>query len=66
MFTGQPATSASHPNGWKSAAYRRNAEFVDLFDGLSWPMRAALYVALFYAILFFAARSQNEFIYFQF
>jgi D-alanyl-lipoteichoic acid acyltransferase DltB (MBOAT superfamily) len=47
-------------------SYRRNVEFVDLLDGLSWPVRAALYVALFYAIVFFAARSQNEFIYFQF
>jgi len=47
-------------------AYRRNVEFVDLFDGLSWPARAVLYVALFYGVLFFAARSQNEFIYFQF
>jgi len=47
-------------------AYRRNVEFVDLLDGLSWPARAVLYVTLFYGILFFAARSQNEFIYFQF
>jgi alginate O-acetyltransferase complex protein AlgI len=47
-------------------AYRRNVEFVDLLDGLSWPARAILYVALFYGVLFFAARSQNEFIYFQF
>ena len=47
-------------------AYRRNVEFVDLLDGLSWYARACLYVALFYAVVFFAARSQNEFIYFQF
>lgn len=47
-------------------AYRHNVEFVDLLDGLSWPARAMLYVALFYGVLFFAARSQNEFIYFQF
>jgi alginate O-acetyltransferase complex protein AlgI len=47
-------------------AYRRNVEFVDLLDGLPWPARAVLYVALFYGVLFFAARSQNEFIYFQF
>jgi alginate O-acetyltransferase complex protein AlgI len=47
-------------------AYRRGVEFVDLLDGLAWPVRAVLYVALFYAIVFFAARSQNEFIYFQF
>ena len=47
-------------------AYRHGVEFVDLLDGLSWPARALLYVALFYAVVFFAARSQNEFIYFQF
>jgi alginate O-acetyltransferase complex protein AlgI len=47
-------------------AYRRGVEFVDLLDGLAWPVRAALYVILFYAVVFFAARSQNEFIYFQF
>ena len=47
-------------------AYRRGVEFVDLLDGLSWPARAVLYVTLFYAVLFFAARSQNEFIYFRF
>jgi D-alanyl-lipoteichoic acid acyltransferase DltB (MBOAT superfamily) len=47
-------------------AYRYNVEFVDLLDGLSWPARAALYVALFYGMVFFAARIQNEFIYFQF
>ena len=29
-------------------AYRRDVEFVDLLDGLSWPARAVLYVALFY------------------
>jgi D-alanyl-lipoteichoic acid acyltransferase DltB (MBOAT superfamily) len=47
-------------------AYRVGVEFVDLLDNLSWPMRALLYVTLFYAVVFFAARSQNEFIYFQF
>jgi alginate O-acetyltransferase complex protein AlgI len=47
-------------------AYRHNVEFVDLLGGLPWPARASLYVALFYGIVFFAARSQNEFIYFQF
>jgi alginate O-acetyltransferase complex protein AlgI len=47
-------------------AYRYGVEFVDLLEGLSWPMRAVLYVTLFYAVVFFAARSQNEFIYFQF
>jgi alginate O-acetyltransferase complex protein AlgI len=47
-------------------AYRHGVEFVDLLDRLSWPARAILYVLLFYAVVFFAARSQNEFIYFQF
>ncbi len=47
-------------------AYWRGVEFVDLLDDLSWPARAVLYVVLFYAVLFLAARSQNEFIYFQF
>ena len=46
--------------------YRAGVEFVDLLDRLSWPARAVLYVGLFYAVVFFAARSQNEFIYFQF
>jgi D-alanyl-lipoteichoic acid acyltransferase DltB (MBOAT superfamily) len=46
--------------------WRHGVEFVDLLDRLSWPTRALLYVALFYAAVFFAARSQNEFIYFQF
>jgi D-alanyl-lipoteichoic acid acyltransferase DltB (MBOAT superfamily) len=46
--------------------YRFGVEFVDLLDGLNWTTRALLYVALFYAVVFFAARSQNEFIYFQF
>jgi hypothetical protein len=47
-------------------AYCRGVEFVDVLDRLSWQARAILYVALFYAMVFFAARSQNEFIYFQF
>lgn len=47
-------------------AYRHGVEFVDLLDGLSWPVRTVLYVVLFYAVVFFAARSQNEFIYFRF
>ncbi len=47
-------------------AYRHGVEFVDLLDSLSWPVRALLYVLLFYAVVFFAARSNNEFIYFQF
>ena len=48
------------------AAFRHGVEFVDLLDRLSWWGRALLYVALFYAVVLFAARSQNEFIYFQF
>jgi hypothetical protein len=47
-------------------AYRHGVEFVDLLDSLSWSVRALLYVLLFYAVVFFAARSNNEFIYFQF
>jgi D-alanyl-lipoteichoic acid acyltransferase DltB (MBOAT superfamily) len=47
-------------------AFRYNVEFVDLLERLAWPIRAALYVILFYLCVFFAARSQNEFIYFQF
>jgi alginate O-acetyltransferase complex protein AlgI len=47
-------------------AYRRAVEFVDLYGRMPWWMRSALYVAIFYLILFFAAREQNEFIYFQF
>jgi alginate O-acetyltransferase complex protein AlgI len=46
-------------------AWRHGVEFVDLLDRLSWPARALLYVALFYAVVFFAARS-HEFIYFRF
>jgi alginate O-acetyltransferase complex protein AlgI len=47
-------------------AYGYSVELVDLLERLSWPARAMLYVILFYACVFFAARSQNEFIYFQF
>ncbi|MBV9221972.1 MAG: MBOAT family protein [Methylobacteriaceae bacterium] len=47
-------------------AYRSDAEFVDLYKGWSWPVRSILYVCIFYAIVFFGARQQNEFIYFQF
>ena len=46
--------------------YWRSVEFVDLLDRLPVPARVFLYVVLFYAVLFFGARSQNEFIYFQF
>jgi len=41
-------------------------EFVDLGERMRWWLRAALYVAIFYAVVFFAAREQNEFIYFRF
>jgi uncharacterized membrane protein YqhA len=33
---------------------------------MRWWLRAPVYVAIFYAIVFFAAREQNEFIYFRF
>src|SRR5215471_11156695 len=32
-------------------AWRAGVEFVDLLDKLSWPVRALLYVALFYAVV---------------
>jgi alginate O-acetyltransferase complex protein AlgI len=44
----------------------KGIEFVDVGEGLQWWARAAIYVAIFYAIVFFAAREQNEFIYFRF
>jgi D-alanyl-lipoteichoic acid acyltransferase DltB (MBOAT superfamily) len=47
-------------------AYRKGVEFVDLYGRMPWWVRSILYVAIFYAIVFFAAREQNEFIYFQF
>jgi D-alanyl-lipoteichoic acid acyltransferase DltB (MBOAT superfamily) len=41
-------------------------EFVDVGERMRWWLRAPVYVAIFYAIVFFAAREQNEFIYFRF
>jgi alginate O-acetyltransferase complex protein AlgI len=47
-------------------AYWKGVEFVDLGQRLWWGWRGLTYVAIFYAIVFFASRDQNEFIYFQF
>ncbi len=46
--------------------WRRDLEFVDLYHNWSWIPRSVAYVAIFYGIVFFGARIQNEFIYFQF
>jgi alginate O-acetyltransferase complex protein AlgI len=46
--------------------YRRGTEFVDVYAATLWWMRPLLFVAVFYGIIFFGARQQNEFIYFQF
>jgi hypothetical protein len=46
--------------------YRRGTEFVDIYAAIPWWMRPLLFVILFYGIVFFGARQQNEFIYFQF
>lgn len=45
---------------------RRGCEFPDLFPVMPWWVRAGVIVGLFYAILFFARREANEFIYFAF
>jgi len=50
----------------EAAAYRRGVEFSDLYQDWHWIAKAAMYVAIFYAIVFFGAREHNEFIYFQF
>jgi alginate O-acetyltransferase complex protein AlgI len=47
-------------------AYRRDREFVDLYPVFSTPLKVFLYVAMFYAILFFSRRLGYSFIYFQF
>ena len=47
-------------------AWRRDVEFADIYFDWGWVPRSAIYVAIFYAIVFFGARLQNEFIYFQF
>jgi alginate O-acetyltransferase complex protein AlgI len=46
--------------------YLRGCEFVDLYEKWHWLPRAFVYVAIYYAIVLFGARQQNEFIYFQF
>jgi alginate O-acetyltransferase complex protein AlgI len=46
--------------------YRRGAEFVDVYAATPWWARSLLFVGVFYGIVFFGARQQNEFIYFQF
>jgi alginate O-acetyltransferase complex protein AlgI len=46
--------------------YRRATEFVDVYASTPWWMRSLLFVGVFYGIVFFGARQQNEFIYFQF
>lgn len=48
------------------AGYRRGVEFSDLYENWHWLGKAAAYVTIFYAIVFFGARQHNEFIYFQF
>jgi alginate O-acetyltransferase complex protein AlgI len=48
------------------AAWRRDVEFVDLYHEWRWLQRSIAYVAIFYALIFFGARLQNEFIYFRF
>jgi hypothetical protein len=46
--------------------WRFGCEFPDLFQRMSWMLRAVLIAVLFYGILFFARREANEFIYFAF
>jgi alginate O-acetyltransferase complex protein AlgI len=46
--------------------YRRGTEFVDVYAATPGWMRALLFVVTFYGIIFFGARQQYEFIYFQF
>jgi alginate O-acetyltransferase complex protein AlgI len=46
--------------------YRRGTEFVDVYSATPSWMRPLLFAGVFYAIIFFGARQQNEFIYFQF
>ncbi|HEY6331996.1 MAG TPA: MBOAT family O-acyltransferase [Blastocatellia bacterium] len=47
-------------------AYRKNKEFVDLYEDWSWPIKAMAYILVFYGIVMFGAREQSEFIYFRF
>jgi alginate O-acetyltransferase complex protein AlgI len=46
--------------------YRNGTEFVDVYPSLPWWARALLLLCAFYGIVFFAARQQYDFIYFQF
>jgi alginate O-acetyltransferase complex protein AlgI len=46
--------------------YRNGTEFVDVYTATPWWIRPLLFVVVFYGIIFFGARQQNEFIYFQF
>jgi alginate O-acetyltransferase complex protein AlgI len=48
------------------AAWRRDVEFSDLYHRWPWIPRSIAYVAIFYGLVFFGARIQNEFVYFQF
>jgi alginate O-acetyltransferase complex protein AlgI len=50
----------------ESVAYRKEKEFVDLYEDWSWPTKAMLYILVFYAVVIFGARQQSEFIYFRF
>jgi alginate O-acetyltransferase complex protein AlgI len=50
----------------ESIAYRKEREFVDLYEHWSWPKKAIIYVLLFYGVVMFGARVQSEFIYFRF
>ena len=47
-------------------AWRRGCEFPDLFERMPWVIRGLLILLLVYAIVFFARREANEFIYFAF
>ena len=46
--------------------WRKHVEFADLYVGMPWPLRGVIILALVYAIVFFARREANEFIYFAF
>ncbi len=46
--------------------YRKNKEFVELYPAFKLPTKIALYLIIFYLIIFFASRGSYKFIYFQF
>jgi D-alanyl-lipoteichoic acid acyltransferase DltB (MBOAT superfamily) len=46
--------------------WRKQGEFPDLFEAMSWPVRTVAILVLLYGIIFFARREANEFIYFAF